>query len=153
MQEREREREREREPKPHAPDPLEYINSDKARTGARAVNVGFPPQPKSEPPASSWGFEAFWEKYPKKRGYAEAIAAWCASPPRTEDDVGALMAGLSFWAKSEEWQRDGGRYVPNPAKFIGDRRWLERPPPKPEDGWQKLLEGLDGPEEEEHDTG
>jgi hypothetical protein len=129
----ERERERERETKTHAPYPMEYINSDIAQAGARAVSVGFPPQPKSEPPASSWGFEEFWAAYPKKRGFSEAMAAWCAAPPRTEDDVGALMAGLSFWAKSEEWGRDGGRYVPNPAKFLDDRRWLERPPPKPLD--------------------
>lgn len=45
---------------------------------------------------------------------------WSVSPKR----VGKLAA-RKVWTRlrTEQWQRDGGRYIPNPATFLNQRRW------------------------------
>lgn len=48
------------------------------------------------------------------------------------------MAGLHRWMESDQWTRslqsDGGRFVPDPNRFISERRYLDEPAPKqPED--------------------
>jgi len=43
---------------------------------------------------------------------------------RQEADI---LKGLKAWAWSEEWRRDGGRYVPKLYEFIRNRQW-ETPP-------------------------
>jgi hypothetical protein len=35
----------------------------------------------------------------------------------------AVMMGLERWKKSDDWNRDGGRYIPMPATWLRQRRW------------------------------
>lgn len=67
-------------------------------------------------------FSVFWATYPKKVCKADAEKAWKKIP----DDVDlyhAIMNGLSKWKQSEEWQRDGGRYIPHAATWLNGKRW------------------------------
>ena len=34
-----------------------------------------------------------------------------------------IMEGLSAWKKRDEWNRDGGRYIPHAATWLHNRRW------------------------------
>ena len=38
-------------------------------------------------------------------------------------DPAEVMAGLEAARASDQWTRDGGRYVPHPATWLNGRRW------------------------------
>src|SRR5207249_4848968 len=71
------------------------------------------------------GFEEFWEAYPKKRAKEAAKRAWKKVAPDATL-VETIVAVLPDWKASEEWQRDGGRYIPNPATWLNDKRWTDQ---------------------------
>lgn len=69
-------------------------------------------------------FLRFWAAYPSgKGGQLETWAAWQALAA----DPAAIMKGLQGWLRSENWQREAGRYVPNPVKFLREQRWQSPP--------------------------
>jgi len=41
------------------------------------------------------------------------------------------MAGLERSKVSEQWQRDGGQFIPHPATWLNGRRWEDQPPEAP----------------------
>ena len=74
------------------------------------------------PPPGDDGFDAFWERYPKKVGKAAALKAWRKLKP----DVGkqsVMLAALAVQVESESWRKDGGQFVPNPATWLNGARW------------------------------
>ena len=71
-------------------------------------------------------FEEFWETYPKKMGIDEAEQAFF-SVVTDRDCFDRVMDGLSAWCASDEWQEQGGRFVPRAAAFLRDRRFLMPP--------------------------
>ena len=67
-------------------------------------------------------FTEFWEAYPRKEAKKNALAAWRKlkiAPPLMAD----IMYGLRKWTTSDQWTRDGGRYIPLPATWLNGRRW------------------------------
>ena len=66
-------------------------------------------------------FDAFWKEYPKKVKKPDAIKAWNKIPPLT--DPHDVIEGVLRWKKSDQWTRDGGRYIPNPATWLNARQW------------------------------
>jgi len=38
-----------------------------------------------------------------------------------------VLEGLRRWIASEEWQQDGGKFIPSPVTFLRDRRWKDYP--------------------------
>ena len=85
------------------------------------------------------GFEAFWKAYPRKVGKPAARGAWKAavkkaSPvgkePSTENlfEAPRVIAGLERWKQTEQWQKEGGQFIPYPATFLNQRRWEDDPP-------------------------
>lgn len=68
------------------------------------------------------GFDAFYALYPKHVGKAAALKAWKKLKPNAE--LQEVMANaLIEHMKSKQWNEEGGRYIPNPAKWINERRW------------------------------
>ncbi len=47
----------------------------------------------------------------------------------TPDLMDAMTAGLEAWIRSEQWQKEDGRFIPGAAKFIRNRLWGN--PPRP----------------------
>jgi hypothetical protein len=37
------------------------------------------------------------------------------------------MAALAWQVESEQWCRDRGQYIPNPATYLNQHRWLDEP--------------------------
>ena len=76
------------------------------------------------------GLHAFLAAYPKKTKTDAAARAY-VSVIESDQQHAELMAGLERWKGSDQWTRslegDGGRFVPDPDKFIFERRWLESP--------------------------
>ena len=68
-------------------------------------------------------FDLFWEKYPRKVAKAAAKSAWdkLAPPPEL---AAAIIARVEDNVRhNEQWNRDGGHYIPYPATWLRQRRW------------------------------
>ena len=79
------------------------------------------------------GFDRFWNAYPRKVGKPAALRAW-RSLLKTDADPQtphSLMTGLERWKQTEQWQKEGGRFIPHPATFLNQRRWEDEPPDTP----------------------
>ena len=74
--------------------------------------------------AYSHDFLFFWAAYPRKRNKGEAWKAWTATANLQCAD---LLNALSWQVHSEEWRRDGGKYIPHPATYIRARAWEDEP--------------------------
>ena len=77
------------------------------------------------PPKSPQGedtFAAFWSAYPRKDSKAKAKASWDRLEPDKEL-VSRIMAALEQHKQSDQWNRDGGQYIPYPATWLNQRRW------------------------------
>ena len=68
------------------------------------------------------GFRAFWDTYPRKAGKTAAKQAWTELRPSPEL-ARQIIRGVLRWAKSEQWSKEGGRYVPYPSNFLRGKRW------------------------------
>ena len=82
-------------------------------------------------------FEKFWAAYPRKTGKGKALDAW--KKLRTGHALlPAMLKALDWQRESDQWQRDGGQYIPYPATWLNQRRW-EDDPPAPR--WDDSIEG------------
>lgn len=73
----------------------------------------------------SGDFEQFWLAYPKKIGKKAAQKAFqnAQNRPRIND----LLAAIERARKSEQWRKDGGQFIPNPATWLNQGRWDDEP--------------------------
>ena len=71
---------------------------------------------------STSAFDAFWSVYPKRKAKPAAIDAWRRLGP-DEALAGQIITAAKKWADTDEWGRDGGKYVPYPAKWLKQRGW------------------------------
>ena len=99
-------------------------------------------------------FEMFWDAYPKKVGKSAVLKAWNRLNPN-----GALfarmIAAISAAKASEQWQRENGRYIPNPLTWINQGRWddecpvsapYNQPPQRTGNAITRILERLEAAE-------
>ena len=75
-------------------------------------------------------FARFWSLYPRKQGKKKAREAWYKLAPSMAL-CRRMSAALKAQMRSEEWTRDGGRYIPYPATWINGRRWEDELAPPP----------------------
>ena len=71
-------------------------------------------------------FEKFWDAYPKKERRAEARRVFLTIAP---DDAltERMIAVVNAFARTETWQCDNGRYVPQAFKWLMEERWEDTP--------------------------
>ena len=91
------------------------------------ININNPLTPTGE----SELFDEFWAAYPKHVAKKPARRAW-DKLHADRDLLDALLTALEWQTRTEAWQRDGGRYVPNPATWLNGRRWEDEPQPPTE---------------------
>lgn len=72
----------------------------------------------------SSGFTLFWDAYPKKVGKDAASKVWKKSKPHLND----VLIALSWQKDCEQWKKEGGKYIPNPATYINQGRWKDEQP-------------------------
>src|SRR5262245_2675893 len=96
------------------------LGREKEEKRKRESNTGLSP--------SESGFSEFWIAYPKKRHKPAARVAW----RRIEGDanLSAILVGLEAWKASDPWARG---FVEDPATFLRQRQWEDRPMAKPLD--------------------
>ena len=67
-------------------------------------------------------FGRFWAAYPKKVGKANC-ERWFARHKVDESTLQAMLESLAYLKTTEQWQKDGGQYIPNPQTWLNGRRW------------------------------
>ena len=103
-------------------DPIEENFQDIKENNTRDNNNPLTPTGESEL------FDEFWAAYPKHVAKKPARRAW-DKLHADRDLLDALLTALEWQTRTEAWQRDGGRYVPNPATWLNGRRWEDEPQP------------------------
>ncbi len=71
----------------------------------------------SQPPD---GFDEFWDLYPKKIDKPAAMRAFAKIAAKAHPD---LMNLLGQCTDSDQWRKQGGQFVPNPATWLNRRDW------------------------------
>lgn len=88
-------------------------------------------------------FDIFWNLYPKKVCKEQAWQAF----QKVDVPFSVLEQAIGEQRKSSQWRQDSGKYIPNPATWLEQRRWEdELPAPAPK---EVKASGRIGPEERE----
>ena len=66
-------------------------------------------------------FKLFWDAYPKKVGKQAAVKSFAKALKLT--DVDTMLKSIEAQKQSDQWRRDNGRYIPNPATWLNQGRW------------------------------
>ena len=69
-------------------------------------------------------FNEFWLAYPKKVGKESARKAW----NKTRPDIEVILKALSWQKESSQWFKNGGQFIPNPATYLNQHRFLDERP-------------------------
>lgn len=72
-------------------------------------------------------FDAFWSAYPKKVGKEAARKAFAKIP---KSEIPNLVPAIENQKQSEQWKKDGGRYIPNPTTWLNQGRWQDELSPE-----------------------
>ena len=71
-------------------------------------------------------FEKFWVIYPKKVGKGAAEKAFDRIHV-TDDLMNVMIDAIAKAKQSAQWQEENGRFIPNPATWLNQRRWEDEP--------------------------
>lgn len=82
----------------------------------------------SHPAAAAAGpFERFWKAYPRKVGKDAACKAFEKRRP-TEALLQSMLDAIDAQLKTEQWQREGGQFIPHPSTWLNEGRWQDETP-------------------------
>lgn len=70
-------------------------------------------------------FAEFWSLYPRKQGKGAALKAWAKIKPDGELFATIVASVQDNVARNAQWQREGGRFIPMPATWLNQTRWLD----------------------------
>ena len=69
-------------------------------------------------------FARFWSAYPNKKDKKRAHDAYLRISKKKEmPSIDVLLSAISNQKKSEQWRRDGGKYIPHPTTWLNGKRW------------------------------
>lgn len=94
------------------------------------LNVDDPKTPLERHPAEDEAsFQEFWAAYPRRKAENEARRAYAKALERGASGAIILLAARRY-ADEEARKGRGARYIPFPAKWLRDGRWMDEPDPK-----------------------
>ena len=67
-------------------------------------------------------FALFWEAYPRKEGKLKAEEAFAKVVVPVQD----LLDAIEAQKKSPQWKKENGLFIPHPAKWLEEKRWLDQ---------------------------
>ncbi len=85
-------------------------------------------------------FDAFWSAYPRKVGKAAARRAF----EKADAPLDVLLSAVERQSRGDQWTRDGGQYIPNPATWLNQGRWEDEVRPETGNGRAKLPDSYRG---------
>ena len=103
-------------------------STGKPSTGNPTENNKDKKKKDKKPPISPEGqarFDSFWQVYPRKDAKSKAKEAWAKLEAWGVDPdlMVHILAAVAAQKKTEQWQREGGRFIPMAATWINQRRW------------------------------
>lgn len=80
------------------------------------------------------GFDVFWSAYPKKVSKGQAEKAWAKFKLESNASLQEkILTAIDAAKHGEQWKRNNGQYIPNPATWLNAKGWEdELPAPRPE---------------------
>lgn len=94
----------------------------------------------SNPNITRDAFDVFWDAYPRKVGKSSARKAFS----RVKADLNTLISSVERQKGSDQWKRDGGRYIPNPATWLNQGRWEDELPVETKKPYQYDYGSMEG---------
>lgn len=82
------------------------------------------PKPTRPRDAVDMAFAMFWDAYPRKIGKG---AAYKAFERITGVPIMTMIDAIESQKRSRQWREDNGRFIPNPATWLNQRRWEDDP--------------------------
>ena len=67
-------------------------------------------------------FEKFWTEYPRKVGKRSAKKKWDLLI-RSSELTEKVFRALAAQKKSDQWQQNGGQFIPHPSTWLNQGRW------------------------------
>ncbi len=112
------------------PDGVSYglqTNYDKWKPVAkkqRGVKKVMAPPPKKKIATADFerSFNIFWPVYPRKVAKRRALRAWLKIKP-DEELVSRIIDAVKAHAKTDQWTKDNGQYIPHPATWLNGEQW------------------------------
>lgn len=90
-------------------------------------------------------FDLFWAAYPKKVGKKDALKAFKNAKVDSEL-FDKIMIAIGRARTTEQWQRDNGRYIPNPSTWLNQGRWDDEYKEANTNGEYRSIAGAGGKE-------
>lgn len=117
------------QPADSIPEPLPVDNSPSETTALPETKKRRGRKPRAEKPASPdlpEDFLRFWKAYPRHLGYMRpsALEAWKSINP-DEGTAQQILDGLNDWLEAWKAQNTEYQYIPIPANFLKQQRWLD----------------------------
>lgn len=109
--------------------PPPEANNDNSRTfdsnspRIAALIQSNPIQSESESISESELFNRFWCAYPKKANKSDAKSAFSDLYKERNGNVNFLFTAIETQKQSIEWLKEGGRFIPYPAKWLRSGAW------------------------------
>jgi len=72
----------------------------------------------------------FWEVFPRKAAKALAQKAFAKLDPDA-DLLGRMVKAVERQKQTEQWHKNGGRFIPHPATWLHQQRWQDELPSVP----------------------
>ena len=69
-------------------------------------------------------FDMFWDVYPKKRSKISAYKKFCKINP-SQDLFESMIRAVKTQAKTDQWAKDGGEYIPYPSTWLSSGAWMD----------------------------
>jgi len=67
-------------------------------------------------------FEVFWAAYPKKEGKGACRRWWKEHKP-DDELLGLMLAKIEQAKQTQQWNEQGGKFIPMPATWLNQERW------------------------------
>lgn len=65
-------------------------------------------------------FDDFWKAWPKRLAKKDAHKAWLRIPDSQHQKI---LRAIEANKQTEQWQKDGGQFIPLPASWLRGERW------------------------------
>lgn len=99
------------------------VRLGKVRLGKdRVSTVESAKSQKGEHVNSAKRFDEFWNAYPRKVGKGAAEQTFKKYKPNDEL-LKIVLTAIDEQKHSEQWRKDSGKYIPNPATWLNQKRW------------------------------
>ncbi|MNC28466.1 hypothetical protein D3C75_766710 [compost metagenome] len=77
---------------------------------------------------SADAFSLFWSAYPNKKAKGAAEKSWAKiKPDHALSEL--IIAAVLAQKLSEDWTKDGGKFIPHPATWLNAKRWEDEVTP------------------------